>query len=344
MKRSISLVVASALLLAGCTNPQEDADELRSFSRFSAREPRTLTMRSVSETQAYEVRATFEDELRYGMTLSANGRPLVDYVVRDDALAVRLQDAAFGARLANTLGDPVVDAALREGRWVVDPSGAPPLIRSDVRAGGESAGDPFRDAQDAVRFIEQAMAQAREVREFNLEDVQYRSALDPWRYVAEDSSEVRYDLVRPVLPTSEAATVGAQGDIGTPQFRKTSVFVKGRRVHQICSLVDIEGHEEFIELRKKGDDSNPYLAGLLERIRKKETAVPIEERYVFVDVSYPKSTDVVVPADAVIGNLDAFLSALQGGFEAGVLRPARRQDTSQCRRTAADERRAIGGS
>lgn len=331
MKRLALVLVVMAVLSPACSDPNEEAVELRGFTRVSAREPRTLTFRSASEDQAYEVRGTFEDELRYSMTLISAGKPLVDYVVRDDALAVRLRDAAFGARLANVLGDPVVDAALKSGAWVVDPAGAPPLIRSEVRAGGEAVSDPFRDSQDAVRFIEQAMGQATEVKEFTLEDIEYRSALDPWRYPM-DEGEARYDLIRPLLPTNESATIGAQGDIGPAQFRKTSVFVRGRRVRQICSLVDVQGHEEFVELRERGPASNPFLAALLARISEKETAIPIEERYVFVEIDYPRSTSVNVPPGATTGKLETFLTALEGGFGAGVLRPTGRIDTSECRR------------
>ena len=337
MRRMAVVLAAMAVVSGACSDPNEEAAELREFTRVSAREPRTLTFRSVSEEQAYEVHGTFEDELRYSMTLTTAGKPLVDYVVRDDALAVRLRDAAFGARLANVLGDPVVDAALKAGGWVIDPAGAPPLIRSEVRAGGEAVSDPFRDTQDAVRFIEQAMGQASEVKEFTLEDIEYRSALDPWRYPSQDDGEARYDLIRPLLPTNEAATIGAQGDIGPAQFRKTSVFVQGRRVRQVCSLVDVLGHEEFLQLRERGSESNPFLAALLERIQEEETAIPIEERYVFVDIDYPRSAAVQVPPDAVAGKLETFLTALEGGFGAGVLRPTGRPDTSECRRTLTDD-------
>lgn len=336
MRRLLALLAAFAVVAGACSDPNEDADELRSFVRLSAREPRRFVFRSVSERQVYSVRGIVEDELRYSMTLYSGEEAVMVYRVRDDALAVRLADAAFGARLANILGDPVVDAALKEGRWVVDPSGAPPLVRADVKAGGQSADDPFRDAQDSIRFVEQSMGQAREVKEFTLEDIEYRSALDPWRYPVEGGPEVRYDLVRPFLPTNEAATVGGQGDIGPAQFRKTSVFVTGRRIKQVCSLVDVEGHEEFIELRRSGLDSNPFLAGLLRRIRNRQTAVPIEERYVFVRVDYPDDASVDLPADAVNGKLAGFITALQGGFTAGVLRPSGRVDTKACRRKIAE--------
>lgn len=336
MKRLVALLLTALAIASGaCTNPEEDADELRSFVRASEREPRSFTYRVVSEDQTFSVRATVEDELRYAMVL-ASDHDLIDYVVRDDAVAVRLRDTGFGARLANVLGDPVVDKALKEGRWVVDPAGAPPLISSQVRAGEESSGDPFRDARDAVRLVEQGMGSAREVKEFTLEDVQYRPALDPWRYPPKDGKEVRYDLLRPFLPTSEAQTLSGQGDIGAAQFRKTSVFVEGRRIRQICSLVDVQGHEEFIELRRRGLDSNPFLKQLLGRIEKKETSLPIEERYIVAEIDYLKNASVAAPPDATTGKLETFLTAFASALEAGLLRPSGRPDTSECRRATTE--------
>jgi hypothetical protein len=332
MRRLAGFLALVALAFSACSDPNEDADRLRSFVRASEREPRTLVVQSVTEDQEYTVRAQVEDELRYSMQLGSGGRDLLEYVVRDDAVAVRLLDPSFGSRVANVLGDPVVDSALKAGRWVLDPSGAPPLIQTDVVAGGETSGDPFRDAQGVLRYVDQAMGQAREVKEFTLEDIEYRSALDPWRYPEEDEGEVRYDLIRPFLPTSEAATVGAQGDIGPAQFRKAVVFVERRRVREVCSLVDIKGHEEFVELREQGLDSNPFLANLLRRIERGETANPIQERYLHAEIDYPGRVSVQIPADAVTGKLETFLTALRGGFEAGILRPSGRPDTSDCRR------------
>jgi len=337
VKRVLAVLLAVVCLSAGaCSDPDEDADELRSFVRTSERQPRTFTYTVAEEDRAYSVRATIEDELRHSMVLSHGGRPVMDYVVRDDALAIRLRDTAFAQRLANVLGDPVVDAALKQGRWVVDPGGAPPLIGSDVRAGQETSGDPFRDARDAIRSVEQAMGSARLVREFTLEDIEYRPILDPWRYPPKDGRERRYDLLRPRLPTSEAATIQGSGDIGASQFRKTSVFVTGTQIRQICSLVDVRGHEEFLELRRRGLDSNPFLAQLLKRIEEGETAVPIEERYAVAELEYPKEAAVAAPSDAATGRLEAFKTAFQTALEGGLLRPTGRIDTTNCRRTTSE--------
>ncbi|HYZ91523.1 MAG TPA: hypothetical protein VFA34_03905 [Actinomycetota bacterium] len=337
MKRLIGLVAVLAVLAGGCSNPDEDADELRAFVRTSGREARTFTYQEASDERAFSVRGSVQDELRYSMDLSSGRTKVMEYIVRDDALAVRL-NPSFATRIANVLGDPVVDKALKEGRWVIDPAGAPPLFESEVQAGGEVSGDPFRTARDALRFVQTSMGSARQIKEFTKDDVTYRSALDPWRYPPEESRrEKRYDLLRPPLPVSEAQTLQGAGDIGPPQFRKTSVFVSGRRVREICSLVDVQRHEAFLELRRKGLGSNPFLARLLRRIEKKETSVPIVERYVYAKIGYPEKISVDAPADATTGKLETFVTALEGAFAAGLLRPRATPDTSSCRRVEEED-------
>jgi hypothetical protein len=340
MRRLAVVVVALSLLGTGCRRT-DYFEFLRGVVTTSGNVPRAFTYTTLADDQAFTVSGESQDDLRYSMVLSQQGRDLVEYVIRDDSLSVRLRDPAFGGRLANVLGDPVVDAALREGRWVTDPAGAPSLIRSDTQGATESSGDPFRDARDLLEFVTAVMSTGRDVRLFSLDDVEYRSQLDPWEYPDEEQGEERYDVLRPFLPTSEAAaTAGSvQGSVGAPQFRKLSVFVDERRVQKICSLIDIEGHEEFMALRERGLDSNPFLRDLLEQIREGETASPIEERYLVAGVSYPSRVEVSAPDDAVTGRLETFQTALRQGVTSGVLRGTGGVDVRECRRTASDDQR-----
>lgn len=335
MRRLAGLLLALGMVATGC-NRVDYFRILRSRVTTSGNLPRTFSYSAVAEGQAFTVTGKVEDDLRHGMVLSYQGKALVDYVVRDDALSVRLRDAAFGSRLANVLGDPVVDAALREGRWVTDPAGAPGLIRTETGGAKDSSGNPFQDARDMLDFVSEAMGTARDARLFSLDDIQYRSQLDPWEYPNEDAGEERYDVLRPFLPLSEgAATAGsAQGSVGPPQFRKLSVFVTKRRVAKVCSVIDIEGHEEFLALRERGLNSNPFLRDLLEQIRKGENPIPIEERYIVAELRYPSSVEVAAPRNAVTGKLQAFQSALQQGVTSGALKPTRPVDVSDCRRRA----------
>jgi hypothetical protein len=339
MKRLGVIVMAACVLAAGC-NRIDYPRILRSRLTGSGNLARSFTYSTVANGESYTVRGRVEDDLRYAMVLSYQGKAIVDYVVRDDSLSIRLRDLEFGKRLANTLGDPVVDKALKEGRWVTDPSGAPPLIRTDTGGSKDSTGDPFQDARDVLDFVIEAMGPARDVRLFTLDDVEYRSQLDPWEYPRKERGEERYDLRRPFLPLSASAATsrGAQGgSVGPPQFRKMSVFVKKSRVDRVCSLIDIEGHEEFIALRQRGLSSNPYLRDLLEQIRKGTTPIPIEPRYIVADIRYPSDLSVGLPPNAMAGKLEVFQSAFKQGVESGVLKPTKQPDTTECRRKSSSE-------
>jgi hypothetical protein len=336
VRRIAGLVVVLGLLASVACGAKNDIEVLNRGVRSSDTRAREFRYHSVTENQDVAVRGKVEDELRYAMVMSSGGKDLVDYVVRDDAIGVRLRDPSFGKRLANTLGDGVVDAALKSGEWVVDPSGAPPLIRPEVAQGADLFGDPFRDAYEIFRYVKTSVSQARDVKLFSLEDIEYRSSQDPWRYPTNDS-EARYDLVRPRLPTSEGQTIGSRGDIGPNVFRKMSVFLKADKVEQLCSLVDIEGHEKIKELREKGLSSNPFLANLLKRVENKETSTPIEERYLVTDFTYPNTVEVKLPTQRTVGKLETFITALQKGIEAGALRPRTAADTSECKRPPSED-------
>jgi hypothetical protein len=334
VRRACAGLLLVVLVCASCSKSNEDAVELERSVARSELAPRTFSYQALGENDAYGIRGEVADDLRYKMVLSHEGRALVQYIVYDDALAVRLPDPAFGKKLANELGHPTVDRALREGKWVVDPSGAPALFRRLAGQRGISSGDPFRDSREAMRVIGDYTADARGVKEFSPEDIEYRPQYDPWRYPDAQRDEVRFDLLRQPLPKSEAQTLGGQaGDAAQiGQFRKTSVFVKDDRVHEICSVVDIDGHEDIVRLREKGLRSNPFLAGLLALIKRKETAVPIEARTTIVTLAYADRVSIELPKDAVRGKLETFLSAFQQGVTAGALKPSRGTSIGDCRR------------
>lgn len=336
MKRVIG-VLAVVLALAGTScKPNDDPVVLRRAITRSAEQPRLYTIRVASNESAYVVKAKLEDDLRYSMLLeSATGKPLVDYIVGDDALAVRLRDQSFGTKLANVLGDPVVDKTLRTGQWVQDPSGAPPVVQASTAA-GQTSGNPFQDARQVLLFAQSAMGQGSQVVKWSLEDISYKSRFDPWRYPK--GNENRYDVRPPPLPRSEAQTVQARGgDIGPQHFRKLSVFTEKGKVDQICEAIDIFGHEDYVAIKERGNNWNPFLTALFDRVLKGDTATPVRQRYMVVDLSYSEGEAVSVPAGAKPGKLTVFVSALQQAITAGALKPASAVDTSECRRAPGEE-------
>jgi hypothetical protein len=331
MRRAAVLVVLSSLLLGACSPPKQDENAVRRYLGRSDDRPRSFVYRALSADAAFVVEGKILDDLRYEMRLSSDGRPLVDEITSDDALAVRLLDKSLAAKLSNVLGHPSVDEALRAGKWVVDPSGAPPLVRADTTVGGETTGDPMRDARESFLYATRSLGEAAQIKKFDLEDITYRPLFDPWRYPRR--GEVRYDYVRPALPKSAGTGAAGQNEGVTPaQFRKLSIFIRHGRVEQSCEFVDVEGHEDFVALRERGLKSNPYLRDLLHRVQTGQTAVPIKQRVAIVDVMYPADISVRVPTGAVVGKLDVFTSALLQAVTAGLLRPARDERLTGCRR------------
>lgn len=336
MRRAVAILVALFALAATSCERNQDPIVLRRHITRSVNEPRTFTVRVASNENAYEVQGRQEDDLRYAMVLrSATGKPLIDYVVGDDTLAVRLRDPAFGGKLANILGDPVVDRTLKAGQWVQDPAGAPPVVLP-ATAAGQTSGNPFTDARQVLLLAQSAMGQASRVVKWSLEDISYRSRFDPWRYPTDD--EARYDLRPPTLPRSEAATIqGGGGDIGPQHFRKLSIFTKEGKVVQLCEAIDIFGHEDYVAIKERGRNWNPFLTALLDRVLRGDTTTPIRPRYQVVDIEYPDEAPVAVPAGARPGKLTVFVSALQQAITAGALKPSTPVDTSECRRTEDEE-------
>ena len=336
MKRPLVILTLLLAVAATSCKPNQDATDLRNDLTKSSNLSRTFTERIVTAGAAYVVRGTLEDDLRYSMLLSDGaGTPLVDYVVHDDELAVRLRDPAFGAKLANSLGDAVVDKALKAKQWVQDPSGAPPIIQASTLSGAESSGNPFQDARQVFLFAQSAQGQAALTIKWSLEDITYKSRFDPWRYPEDKSGELRYDLRPPPLPHSEAQTIrGSSGDIGPQHFRKFSMFVNKGKIDQLCEAIDIYGNEDYVALKQRGFKSNPFLTSLFGRVIKGDTAVPIRTRYMVTDVEYQPGATVTVSRDAVPGKLTTFLSALQQAIAAGALKPATAPDTTECVRSS----------
>ena len=327
MRRLWSLALVAMLAVVACAPADEASHKLAAAATKSSLLRRSFVYRTIGKTDAYTMTGEILDDFRYGMTMSYGDRPLVRYVVSDDSLAVQLADPGFAARLANSFGSPTVDEALRAGKWVVDPSGAPPLFRKDTgkdagKVESDTTGDPFRDVREAINSVRTFASQATKINEWSLEDIEYHPQYDPWRYPAIKKGEIRLDLIRPPLPKNASQTLGRRGDdASTANFRKTSVFVEKGRVEEVCSVVDVAGHEDFLALKQRGDKSNPFLARLRDQIDHNQLSAPIIPRDTVFNISYPKTVSVALPKEAVIGKLTTFVTAFDQAYTSGALRP-----------------------
>jgi hypothetical protein len=335
MKRAIVLMTAGVLVASGCGQQSRDEQELRSYLRNVGRVSRSFTYREVSKERSFIVRGSVEDDFRYRLTLSTDQGDIVEQVVSDDSMSVRVLRPELFADVP-TLGSPFVDKALREGAWVTSPSGAPSLQKpaTDLDAGEQL--DPLLAALDSLRYALQSLSQARAVREFNPEELDYRPKEDPWVYPNTGAKQKRYDLVRPILPKREDQLGGAAGtgDVTTSNFRKLSAFERDGRVERVCEFVDVRGHEDIIRAIERGNKKS-FVYKLYRRVIDKKTARPIRERRVMTTFDSPDDVHVDVPPPAQLGSLEVFLAAFtQKVTKSDLLKPATTRRTVGCERSA----------
>lgn len=294
----VALAVFAALL--GCGRTDTDAEELRGF--MARTEPLSAEFVYLEEAPAggVEVRGRIEDAFRHSSELLLEDVLVVERVVNDDAMAIRVHDPSKLHAFAAALADPAdfsVAAALTAGRWVVDPAGAPALKPAeDIENVGA---DPMRDALSVFVYAKQALEEAVGVRQFNPDALDYRPEDDPFPQPLQKSGEDRYDIQRPPLPRRQT---GQQRGVGTPHFRKMSFYVKDGSVHKVLEEVDIEGHEEFRRALRSGRPK--FLLRLLDELRAGRTAETIRVRRMSLAfTSLGERVSVELPPDSFTGNL-----------------------------------------
>ena len=272
------LLVAATLGLSAC-NGATDAEKrlreaLRNTEKLSNTFLYTETVHDKAGDHETDVRGLVEDDFRYKARVAEDGKPVLDEVVSDDALAVRFLDpAAMGRFLrkpaeakhgsgvggngggsngtaatpdpatgagGTTPGEPSAADLLATRRWVLDPAGAP----AEFAAPGSDrtlGDDPIADARNVFAYVDRAINEAVRVVEFNPESLEYRKDEDPFPTPEPHSGVTRYDFERPNLPKASQTGSGAnQVTPDTRNFRKMSVYVKDKRVIKVLEKVDVE--------------------------------------------------------------------------------------------------------
>lgn len=276
MRRLAGVLMAVALsgTLAGCSKQASD-DEKRLLAAVTASErlAHRLLYKEVfldgdgSETS--EVRGLVEDDFRYKVRVAKDGRPVLDEVVSDDALVVRLldplrleefvrppaKDRAGGEGVTGAGGanageeappaspagedsdrpDPV--EALRTRRWVLDPGGAPGVFgRGDDAELGQ---DTILDALDTFDYVRRAIGEATRVVVYDSESIEpvYRPKEDPFK--KPEKGVLRYDFDPPNLPRPADRAGGNQITPDIRHFRKMAVYVRDGRMIRVDEVVDV---------------------------------------------------------------------------------------------------------
>jgi hypothetical protein len=275
------LLVVGTLGLSACNGATDAEKRLREAIRNTEKLSNTFlyteTVHDKAGDHETDVRGLVEDDFRYKARVAEDGKPVLDEVVSDDALAVRFLDPAQMSRFlrkpvkANqggsgvggngngnsqglttpgsagnlggagaTPGEPSAAELLATRRWVLDPAGAPSTFAT-ANTDQTLGDDPIADARDAFAYVERAINEAVRVVEFNPESLEYRKDEDPFPTPAPHSGVTRYDFERPNLPKASQTGGGAnQVTPDTRHFRKMSVYVKDKRVIKVMEKIDVE--------------------------------------------------------------------------------------------------------
>ena len=332
MKRALvsGLLLVATLGLTAC-NGSTDAEKrlreaLHNTEKLSNTFLYTETVHDTAGDRATDVRGLVEDDFRYKARVAEDGKPVLDEVVSDDAIAVRFLDPGAmvhflrkGAPPAGSTsaqpapsGGPATADVLATRRWVLDTAGAPSAFatsNTDQKLGD----DPIADARQVFAYVEQAMNEAARVVEFNPESLEYRKDEDPFPTPANHSGVTRYDFERPNLP--KAAQTGTGSNQVTPDtrhFRKMSVYVKDKRVIRVMEKVDVESRlkdlAQIYDTKFPADRPKAEVAAIaveaLNVIRTGQGQDPIRMRdmeFSLKDLGAPVKVDM--PSDTTRGSL-----------------------------------------
>lgn len=240
-----------ALVASGCAKNEDDSDEVRDLVDTTAPNPFRFIYEVDQDGRSYRVQGLIEDDLRYKLQLSIDGRPALEQVVVDDAVAVRFLapglvesyiDEAFReeADLATDVAGATVLDALAAQRWVLDPVGAPSLLLTARDAGGrddegEVSDDPLFDARTVLAYV-RSVADRQPWRRYDPESLEptYRSDEDPFLAPQDGSGVARFDTVLYDLPNASSAGGGTSAAFpGYLHSRKMAVYAKGGKVFSV---------------------------------------------------------------------------------------------------------------
>jgi hypothetical protein len=329
-RRIIGLELVAGMLAsvsAACGKGAKVDRELLDILRRSARDSHSFTYIDNSGGNEVNVQGVVVDDFRYKARLTIAGKPVLDEIGSDDAVADRLSDPngfallrapAAAASAAGSSAKPAPDQLSPEattqrllaGSWVVDPSGAPSVISaaSLKRKLGE---DPILDSLTVWDYVEQATQQAFTVKRFNAEAVDYKAKEDPFPKPEKGSGVTRYDLVAPFLPAANGG--GANQAVPDPKhFRKMSVYVKDGRVIQVLEKIDVVARLGDLA-RKYGikfpagasdEEKAAFAIKVINEVRVGQGGDPIRVRdmsFAVRDIGKPLT--VALPSDAAAGYL-----------------------------------------
>lgn len=326
MRRVFPLLLVGLLVAPACGEPFRPRERTLGFVTTTERLAKQYVYTEEAAGKKVAVSGRIEDALRYQQTLRLEGSDVLEEIVSDDTIAVRVMDAvklpAFASGTVAAGEHPLVIETLRSGGWVLNPSGAPPLEGSKVGEGGPGA-DPLLDAVSVLRYVRNAIQQAANVKQYREDDLDpaYRPAYDPFPKPDDKAGIRRFDLIRTALPLPDQALGGGLAAFPkTSTFRKMAIYVKGEVIVRVLEDIDVDGHEDFVEARQKG---RKRVLSLLGAIKSGQAQERIRPRKMSVAFTFPGGKIAIrTPDDALTAgfNLDGLFQGLafgEGGFGGG---------------------------
>jgi hypothetical protein len=277
------LLLVTAIGLSGCKGATDAEKRLREALHNTEKLSNTFLYKETVYDKAgaheTDVRGLVEDDFRYKARVALDGRPVLDEVVSDDAIAVRfLEPSSMGRFLRKpdsarqsgsgvggsdgvpagdgtgiqfgtvaTPGEPAAADVLASRRWLLDPAGAPSAFFS-ANTNQKLGDDPIADSRAVFAYVDRAINEAVRVTEWNPESLEYRRDEDPFETPKDGSGVTRYDLERPKLPKASQTGTGAnQVTPDTRHFRKMSIYVKDERIIRVVEKIDVESRLDDLE-------------------------------------------------------------------------------------------------
>lgn len=309
MSRFLALALTIIAIAPACQRETDLRVRVISYVENTEQKARSFTYSAAQGDQTHVVSGEVEDAFRYRAVLTEAGAEVAQYVVDDDSLAVKITDVTKFPTVTGTVApeNVAVANALKEGKWVVDPSGAPDIYRStDVFNTGA---DHMHDAISVLRYVKASINEAVAVAQWSEDDLDpaYRPAEGALPPPDEDSGERRFDLVRVAIPRPNLAQSGISVPARASMFRKMAIYVRGNLVVKVVEEIDIENHKDFIEARRT---NRKAMLELLETIKSgvgvEGVLIPRQMTVSFASIG--KEVQVRQPPEAVTSSLQILQS------------------------------------
>lgn len=273
--RRVGLVLGLMTLVAsGCAKNEYDSADVRALVDATSPNPYRFIYEVEQGGETFRVQGLIEDDLRYKLQVSIDGRPALEQIVVDDAVAVRFLapgliedyvDDAYQeeADLSTDIPGASVLDALAAQRWVVDPVGAPSLLLTAREAGGrdvegEVSDDPLFDARTVLAYVRN-VTERQWWQRYDPESLEptYRGDEDPFLAPEDGSGVTRFDTIVLDLPKVASAAGGTGASFpGYLHFRKMAVYAKDGKVFSVRE------HTQLTQ--RQTDDFLDYVGSVLE--------------------------------------------------------------------------------